>query len=139
MFRNFTAADIAGSVEATLLLSLVLFIPGYVVGWLSNVFDFRDHRFATQALLSTPLGVAVVPVLIFLVGRDPKALWTLFGASWLGFAFLMRPMWRRWSRIRMGRMPRVVWISGALALGWAFVAIASLVDLQFKDLLYFST
>ena len=139
MFRNFTAADIAGSVEATLLLSLVLFIPGYVVGWLSNVFDFRDHRFATQALLSTPLGVAVVPVLIFLVGRDPKALWTLFGASWLGFAFLMRPVWRRWSRIRVGRMPRVVWISGALALGWAFVAIASLVDLQFKDLLYFST
>jgi hypothetical protein len=139
MFWNLTAADIAGSVEATLLLSLVLFMPGYVVGWLSNVFDFRDRRFATQALLSTPLAVAVVPILIFLLGRNPKALWAVFGASWLGFAFLMRPMWRRWWRFRMRRVPRAVWIGGTFALAWAFVAIASLVDLQFTDLLYYST
>jgi hypothetical protein len=92
-----------------------------------------------QALLSTPLAVAVVPILIFLVGRSPKLLWTLFGASWLGFAFLIRPVWQRWSQMRTRRVPREVWIGGALVLGWAFIAIASLVDLQFKDLLYFST
>ena len=139
MLRNFTAIDIVCSVEASLLLSLILFIPGYVVGWISNVFDFRDRRFATQALLSTPLGVAVVPVLSFLVGRYPKLLWTLFGATWLGFALLLRPVWQRWARIGLRRVPRVVWVGAALGLGWAFVAIASLVDLQFKNLLYFSS
>ena len=37
MLRNFTALDVTGSVEAALLLSLFLFIPGYVIGWVSNV------------------------------------------------------------------------------------------------------
>lgn len=139
MLANFTAQDIVRSVEASLLLSLILFIPGYVVGWLSNAFDFRHHRFAMQATLSTPLAVAVVPILIFLIGHSPKVLWTMFGASWLGFAFLLRPIGQRWSQIGMRRVPRVVWTGSALVLGWAFVAIASLIDLQFKNLLYFST
>jgi len=139
MLSNFTATDIVRSVEASLLLSLILFIPGYVVGWLSNSFRFRERRFAAQALLSTPLAVAVVPVLIFLVGRYPKVLWTLLGVSWIAFAFLFRPVLRRWSQIGLRRVPKVVWIGAALAVGWAFLAIASLVDLQFKDLLYFST
>jgi hypothetical protein len=139
MLHNFTAADIIGSVEASLLLILILFIPGYVIGWLSNVFDFRERRFKTQVLLSTPVAVAVVPILIFLVGRYPKVLWTLLGASWLGFVFLFLQIWKRWSRIGVRRVPRVVWIGGALAFAWAFIAIATLVDLQFKDRLYFST
>jgi len=139
MLRNFTAVDIVRSVEASLLLSLVLFIPGYVVGWLSNVFNFRDRPLAAQLTLSTPLAVAVVPVLIFLLGGNQKVLWTLLAASWLGFAFLIRSVWQRGSQIRQPRVPGVVWIGGTLILSWAFVAIASLVDLQFKGLLYFST
>src|SRR5580704_3172214 len=139
MSWNLTAVDIVRSVEASLLLSLILFVPGYVVGWLSNLFEFRDRRFLIQIILSTPLAVAVVPGLIFLFGRYPTALWTLFGASWLGFAILIRPVWQRWWRGGKNRVPRVVWIGAAAALGWACLAIASLVDLQFKDLLYFST
>jgi len=135
---NFTAADIVGSVEASLLLTLILLIPGYVVGWLSNVFDFRNRRLETQALLSTPLAVAVVPVLIFLLGRYPKVLWVLLGASWFVFALLLRQIWKRWRQIRKSRVPRAVSIGGAFALAWAFIAITTLVDLQFKDRLYFS-
>jgi hypothetical protein len=138
MLGNFTAIDVIRSAEASLLLALILFIPGYVVGWLSNSFGFRARRFAEQALLSTPLAVAVVPIIIFIGGPSPRALWTLFGASWLGFAFLLLPVWRRWRQIGLGRIPRMVWIGAGLGLGWATIAIASLVDLQFKDALYFS-
>jgi len=139
MLRNFTAIDIIGSVEATLLFVLVLFIPGYVVGWLSNVFEFRERRITTQFLLSSPLAVAVLPVVIYLLGRYPKVLWTLFGAIWLGFIFLCRQIWKRSSLSHLQRFPPVAWLGVAFVLTWAFIAIATLVDLQFSHRLYFSS
>ena len=139
MLSNFTVVDITRTLEASLLLALILYIPGYVVGWLSNVFAFRERRFAAQCLLSTPVGVAVVPILIYLLGRYPTVLWILFGASWLALGFLFRRVWKRWSPVSLQRMPRVLWVGTALALIWAFVAVASMVDLQFKDRLYFSS
>jgi hypothetical protein len=135
---NLTAVDIVRSVEASLLLSLILFVPGYVLGWLSNLFEFRDRSVTTRIVLSTPIAVAIVPILIFLFGRSPKALWTLFGATWLGFAILMGPVCQQWWRNRERGVPRAVWTGVALVLGWACLAIGSLVDLQFKDSLYFS-
>src|SRR5215469_11444709 len=139
MLSNFTTIDIIGSFEASLLLTLILFVPGYVIGWLSNVFGFRERRFAMQAALSTPLAIAVLPILVYLIGRYPKALWSLFGASWLVFVFLFRRVWERWWPIRLLRVPRAVWLGSAFVLAWAFITIASVVDLQLKDRLYFSS
>lgn len=139
MFRNFTAIDVVGTVEASLLLSLVLFLPGYTIGWLSNAFDFRKRRFAMQAVLSTPLAVAILPILTYLLGRYPRVLWTLFAASWFGFIFLLFQIGRRSGRIRLHGVPRPVRIGIAFALAWAILAIASLADLQFHGRLYFST
>jgi hypothetical protein len=138
VLRNFTGTDIAGSVEASLLLILILFIPGYVMGWLTNVFDFRQRRLAIQSLLSTPLAVAVLPILVYWVGRYPKVLWTILGASWVGFLVLVRPIWKRWKVIGIPRIPRAVWVGCSFAIIWAVIAIATLVDLQFKGRLYFS-
>jgi hypothetical protein len=135
---NFTATDVVGSVEASLLLILILFIPGYVTGWLTNAFNFRHRRLAIQSLLSTPLAVAVLPILVYGVGRYPKILWTIFGASWVGFLFLARPIWKRWKQIGISRVPRAVWIGCSFAITWAVIAIATLVDLQFKNRVYFS-
>ena len=83
---NSTIIDVVASVEASLLFTLVFFISGYVVGWLSNLFNFRQRRLITQSLLSAPLAVAVLPILVYHVGHYPKALWTLFAASWAGLA-----------------------------------------------------
>jgi hypothetical protein len=139
MLRNFTAVDIASSVEASVLFALILFIPGYTVGWLSNVFEFRERRLGVQALLSSPLAVAVMPILVYLLGPHPTALWTLFGASWLGFALLIPRIWKRWSPIRTAQRVRLAWIGVAFGLAWALLAIVSLVDLQFGDRLYFTS
>jgi len=89
MLGNFTAADVVGTVEASLLLTLILFIPGYVVGWLSDAFAFRERRFALQLVLSTPLAVATSPIVVYLLGPYPKVLWTLFAASWFAFFFII--------------------------------------------------
>lgn len=137
--RNFTAIDIVGSVEASLLFTLILFIPGFVLGWLSNTFDFRKHPFPTQVLLSSPLGIAILPILVYLLGPYPRALWAIFGATWLVFLLLLPGIVVRLSRTRIQLSRSTALTAAAFALGWAFLAIASLVDLQFKNRLYFSS
>jgi hypothetical protein len=138
MLSNFTQTDIVGSVEASLLLTLILFIPGYVIGWLTNVFEFRQRRIITQAMLSTPLAVALLPILVYYVGRYPTALWAFFGASWITFAVLLRRTLMGRPGSGLPRIPRAIWIGGSFAVLWSLVAIATLVDLQFKNRLYFS-
>ena len=138
MISNFTQTDMVGSVEASLLLMLILFIPGYVIGWLTNVFEFRQRLVTTQAVLSTPLAVAVLPILVFYMGRYPAALWAFFGASWVTFAVILRRTLKGRSGSGLPRIPRAVWIGVGFALIWALVAIGTLVDLQFKNRLYFS-
>jgi putative effector of murein hydrolase LrgA (UPF0299 family) len=138
MLRNFTVLDVAGSIQAALLLSLFLFIPGFVIGWISNVFEFRARRLATQILLSSPLAVAIVPIFTYFAGRFPKVLWVLFASSWLVFFVLATRIVQRW-RSRGAAVPKTAWIGIAFTAIWAATAIATLVDLQFGHMLYFSS
>jgi len=138
MLRNFTALDVAGSIEAALLLTLFLFIPGYVIGWISNAFEFRARRLATQILLSSPLAVAIVPLFTYFAGRFPKVLWVLFASSWLVFFVLATRTVQRW-RDSGAAVPKAAWIGIAFTAVWAATAIGTLVDLQFGKILYFSS
>jgi len=147
MLHNFTVIDVFGGTAAALLLAPFVFVPGYVAGWSTNILEFRRERPAMRVLLSTPLGVAVVPILIFLLGRYPRVLWLLFGAVWIAFAVLL--VWERGlatSRemragptASRGERPRSrVQIGLAIALGWAMLAIFSVADLQLGHRLYSS-
>lgn len=130
--------DVLGTAEASLLLTLILLVPGYVIGWLSDVFAFRERGFALQLALSTPLAVAVLPILVYRLGPYPAVLWTLFAASWLAAVVLsFRTVMRR-GRIELRLVPRAVWIGVTFALAWAFLVIVALADFQFRGRLYFS-
>jgi hypothetical protein len=80
MPHNFTAADVLGSSESALLLALFLPIPGYVVGWMTNVFRFRARTFLMRMVFSTPIAVAIMPVFVYLAGGHPRVLWFFFAA-----------------------------------------------------------
>ena len=138
MLRNFTAVDVVGTAEASLLLTMVLFIPGYVIGWLSDAFAFRERRVTMQLVLSTPLAVAVLPILVYLFGPYPRVLWTLFAASWFTFLALGLQIVMRRGGIELRRLPRALWIGVTFALAWAFLVIVALADFQFRGRLYFS-
>jgi hypothetical protein len=149
MLHNFTVQDVLGSSAAALVLTLFVFVPGYVTGWLTNAFHFRREGLVWRIVLSTPLGVATVPVLVFFLGRRPLALWLFFGAVWSTFAGLAI---REWVSpeveteadgsppAQSERLPRAraVKIGLAAVLVWALVAILSVSDLQLGHRLYFS-
>ena len=138
MLKNFTVVDILASVEATLLFTLVLLGPGYVIGWVSNVFRFRQRRLVTRIAIASPLAISVLPIFFFLIGRFPLLMWGILIATWCGFAFLFGRMWKQCSCESLRNVSPKIWIGGAFAVIWAAVSIGTLVDLQFGNRLYFS-
>ena len=138
MLMNFTVTDVLGTIEASILLGLFLLVPGYVVGWSANVFAFRRRRGITQLVLSTPLAVAVVPIVVYLTGRYPLLLWFIFVVTWIAFGLVIVRKWKSvWQR-KIPAFSREFRVAVSFAAVWALIAIASLADLQFKHRLYYS-
>ena len=55
---NFMLEDLSGSLRAIYLLPLFMLIPGYTIGWLCDIFDFRRRtgvfRIAAAFLFRLP-------------------------------------------------------------------------------------
>ena len=130
--HGFMAADLVQSVAALCLYPLFVFIPGYVLSWFADLFDFRRRSNAFRIALSVTVSISICPIVIYLVGRfaSMTAVWCLFAALWLCFL----PIAYRSLRWPAG------WRQLTLAAGiWAVLALLSLVDLQWGHRLYFST
>src|SRR5579859_5694269 len=97
MTENFMIADLLGTSAAFFLFALVLFVPGYVLGWLANVFGFRRRSRLARCAISVPLSVAVAPILTYLLWHwSIAAVWTLYAACWIGFLALFVRERRIW-------------------------------------------
>jgi len=104
-----------------------LLVPGYVIAWLLDLFDFRRRTPRFRIALSIPLSISLCPILVYWFGYWPVI------ATWaVGVALAIRGL-RKPSR------PRVSPLLCAMAAGWIVLAILSLVDLQFGNRLYYST
>jgi hypothetical protein len=122
--HNFMLADLAGSLVATCLFPLFVLLPGYAIGWLADLFDFRRRSFAFQLTLSVPLAIAICPVVTYFSGRfgSMTAVWAFYGASWI---YALAVAARR--PISLAPYARIVVL---LCGAWAAIAIFSLIDLQ---------
>lgn len=136
--HNFTLTDISASIAAVCLFPLFVLIPGYVVAWLLDLFDFRRRTMLFRLTLSVPLSIAIVPIWSYLAGRyfSMTAVWALYAASWASLAVLV-------FRGRHEAAPRSApgaWRMAATILSiWGALALFSLVDLQLGGKLYYST
>jgi hypothetical protein len=105
-----------------------VFVPGYAMAWLLDLFRFRRRTPLFRVALSIPLSIALTPVLVYLLGSLAIA------ATWVGFAVLAAAGLRR--RPALPRVPRPIAVMAGL---WIVIAVLSLVDLQFGNRLYYST
>lgn len=138
MSPNFTAIDITACLASFALFSLFAFVPGYTIGWLADLLEFRQRTLAAQLTISVPLSIAIAPSLAFLAGRllSMTAVWVVFGAIWLAFAVLLaRRILAAAPRWKFGKLPLA---HVAIVGGWLAAGLLSLIDLQFKDRLYYS-
>lgn len=138
MISNYTIIDVLGTAKAAMLMSLFVFVPGYVLGWTLNVLGFRRRRAILKIALSVPLAIAYCPVLTYLLGRTgPYGVWVFYGVTWTVFAILVaiRVVQRRLMDLRGSRY---LGLSLAAACIWLAIGVCSLVDLQLGDRLYYS-
>lgn len=129
---HFMRDDLVGVVLGTLALAPFLLTPGYMIGWLCDLFQFRQQSRPWRVLLSLPLSLSMAPILVFLIGSfiSNRAVW-LFYAFACAFALFIEVFGSK--SFPGGTVPR--WIGWPL-LGWAAVVWVSGIDLQFGNRLY---
>jgi hypothetical protein len=138
MTENFMASDLIRTSGAFLLLALFICIPGYVFGWLLDVLGFRRRSRLARFAISIPFSIAVCPIVTYLLWRwSPVAVWTLYGSCWMGFLVLLWQDRRMW--LAKPAASGTVWAVLAIIVGWVFLGLFCLVDLQIRYRLYFPT
>jgi hypothetical protein len=136
MLRNFFLLDLCSSLWAFVLFGLFSFVPGYAVGWMADLLDFRRRTPATRMALSVPLSIGVAPLLAYLTARlgSIALTWCAFGVLWLAFVAIgiREP--------RSFRLPvdRRTAIYAVIAAGWVAVGLFSLIDWSWGNRLYCS-
>ncbi len=133
---NFTLQDILGATLAFCLFPLVIVFPGYVTGWALDLFDFRLRQPIVKLGIGLVLSFAITPIVLDLTSSLLSfnfALITLGGFA-AAFAFIiLRERPASTSQTKRGAKT-ILWIG----VVWVALAILSLIDIQWKDQLYFS-
>jgi hypothetical protein len=134
---NYTLSDIFGALIAFGLFPLVIVFPGYVTGWLFDLFDFRQRRRVTQFIIGLCLSFAISPIVLYLTARLVSIEFASLTAvifAVIGTAILVRTKAAPVEASVRRPLTIAAWI-GAL---WVVIAILSLVDIQWHNQLYFS-
>lgn len=138
MIENYTVQDVLGILRVIPFFSLVLFIPGYLIGVATNVFDFRRSRVIERIPLAVVLSVAVSPYLINTLCRwfSVRSIAAVF--LLLGFIFLANVL-LEWKRNGFSFWHSSHWTTKAvlcLLAGWTLICLISLPDIQIGQRLY---
>ena len=88
--HNFMLEDLRGALAAVALFPAFLLVPGYVVAWLLDIFDFRRRTIAFRLALAIPLSISVCPILTYLGFRfaSAVAVWACYAIAAVVFLVL---------------------------------------------------
>jgi hypothetical protein len=115
-------------------------IPGYVTGYIFDLFDFKIRQPPVRLGISLLLSCGISPILFFLTYRLVSNAFTLiflfgFIAAFFWILFRERDLNRFFRSIADNRFARVIlWI----AILWTVFAALLLIDLQWGNRLYFN-
>ena len=135
---NFTLLDISGIIRVLPFFALIFLGPGYCVGRVSNVLDFRRRSPAGQWLWSMGISIVVAPILLNLLSRW-LSIHVTIALCWLLAAAAAGDLLWRWRRNSFAvrfRICRASAIACGLAALWAVICLVSLPDLQLAHGLY---
>jgi hypothetical protein len=134
---NYTVQDLIKSQIAFLIFPIIFVIPGYVVGWVLDLFDFKKRLFATRFVIAIVLSISLSPIVTFLT-------WNLISVNatfivlTLFVAIFIYILLRTKSRKLQNKIGRLQLIALLTAAGWSILSIFSLIDIQWDDRLYYT-
>jgi len=140
---NYTLQDIVGTVLALFLFPIIFIAPGYVVGWLMNLFDFQLRRPSVRFLVALVLSFAISPILFFLTLRLLPQIFTYLCTPIILIAFFLI-LYRTPDSLRIFTTNRheiinkyakyAFWI----AFGLIVFVILTLTEIQLGDRIYYN-
>src|SRR5208283_3957720 len=137
--QNFTVVDTLGTLKASLALLPFMFAPGYVLGWVLDLFEFRQRRPILRLILAVPLTIAICPMLSYLLARylEP-GLWVFYIVVFAASVLLLVREARRAELLSVSKYAssKYIWVALGLMALWVVAAVGSMIDLQFGDKLY---
>ena len=133
---NFTLQDILGATLAFCLFPLVIILPGYVVGWTLDLYDFRHRQPIVRLGIGLILSFAVSPIVLHLTSSLFSfnfAILTLtgFAATFVIIIIKEKPVFTSETK----RLANTFFWVG---ITWTVFAILSLINIQSGDRLFFS-
>ena len=133
---NYTVQDIIGVTLAFCLFPLILVFPGYVVSFVLNLFDFNHRQPIVKLGIGLIVSFAISPIIFDLTSGLFSTTFSLIAIGGFALIFLMiflkeikKFSWEINSEIKT-----ILWVDGI----WVIFVILSLIDIQWKDQLYFS-
>ena len=134
---NFTLQDLVSTFIAFVLFPIIYVIPGYVIGWLFELFDFRKRIRATRFVIAIVISIAISPIITFLTWNliSVKATFIMLGVFIFAFIIIVAKTKRRGVSAKIKRIQSVA-ISAAG--GWSILSILSLIDIQWGNRLYYN-
>lgn len=133
---NFMFHDILSTLLGCALFPLVLIVPGYVIGWWLDLFDFRRRMFYSRLVLSLLLSFSISPVLFYLSSNLFSYLGTLVMVLALFLICIVIIVSDR-SNFTFHKS-RLMICPTALACSWVVLGIFFLIDIQWNEQLYYS-
>lgn len=145
--------DALGSLAAVLVFAVVLYAPGYLIAYATDLFGFRQMPLAERSLWALACSFCVAPMAAYLVGRGAglRGVCWFFAASATGALLLflcqvfLRPVFLRRDGqccgLGAGRAawpPRDRRITALVVCGWTAFVLLMLIDVQVGNKLYFS-
>jgi len=137
--QNFMAEDLVGGLCAIVLFPLFLWIPGFVIAWCLNLFQFRQRTIAFRIVSALPISIAICPSVTYLLGRfvGMPAVWEFYVAAAALFAGMVLLGWRR-GALHFSLPDGSGAFLGVLIV-WLLIVLFSTIDIQIGDRLYYPT
>ena len=134
---HFLLQDLLGISVALFLITWLIGVPGYVIGWTTGVLSFRNRAFHTRLAISVTLGIGISPILAYILGRciSITAVWFFYGL--LGVVFFIQVPSLFCELIVKWRSKPMLIASG-IACGWTILSVVALLDLGIGQRLYYS-
>ncbi len=143
---NYTVQDLAGFFIAFSLFPFIFVAPGFVSGWVLNLFDFRSRSKIGQTLLGMVFSFALSPIIFNLLCELISVKLSLFVLGGFAAIYLVliltwifdRTILKNLDRETQPPFRRYLLLAGGTALIWVTGTALLLVELQWGDKLYFN-
>lgn len=133
--HHFMLQDVLGTLVAVLAFAAVLYAPGYLLAYATDLFQFRKMVFVERSLWAIACSFCVAPIAAYLLGRSAGLsgiVWLLAGCT-VGTLLLLarksgRPDWSRSDLV----------VTTLVVCGWTAFVLLMLVDFETGKKLFFS-